>query len=61
MLAATEIVEGANTNINSPLAQKIVAGEKISLNVNRCRNRPACIAGVKKLDRPEVSNRAPEA
>ena len=37
MLAATEIVEGANTTMNFPLAQKIIAGEKISLNVSRCR------------------------
>ena len=46
LLAGTEIVEGANTNMNFSLAQKIIAGEKIFLNVSRCRNRPACIAGV---------------
>jgi len=46
LLAATEIVEGANTNMNFPLAQKIIAGEKIFLNVSRCRDRSACMAGV---------------
>ncbi len=46
LLTATVIVAWANTTRNFTLAQKIIAAEKISLNVSRCRNRPACMAGV---------------
>ena len=60
MLAATEIVERVNTNMNFSLAQKMIAGEKISLNVSRYRNRPACMAVVLTL-RPVKSDEVVKA